>query len=451
MRKTSCSKRVRRGCLVAAVLAGLGIHPARAFDPAGATPGLYYVGTNVREQLWTPLVLVRDGALIDPAAEVRAHGLAALEGDGLTRLLKATSFYLHGGCDTGTRLAQAEPLLGGSPTLYVASFDVRACAQYQRAIEEKWTQPTAADIDDSMPRLELSPPYADLPHGPIWGVPGALVRPGRQVSMLPLAETPGRHGTINGIVQSSWFVPLPIIHPDASALSMKTGRKLPRSGHGKLPEVVHRHQIAVDARLAADARKGLEPLVRERFLPGLQAVGKAFGSVDRTTFSLPAIIGVDIDSSRSRDLVGIARLQIDMHDGTTRWIDAAWSWRPGANDGAPQILRSTDAVLFRDGSPYAATRNPAPRSPTLVIAAIADIDNDGSLELVTSLDEPIGDVVVHDGSGLDPTIPVSRQDAVIHSWSTTTGHWTEVFRTTPHEARTLSIPYKDLAKTWYGR
>ena len=455
-RSTTAPSMTSRGlnCIarLAALLSVLAIGQAHAFDPAGATPGLYYSGTNVGEQIWTPLVLVRDGALVDPAIEVRDHGLSALEGLGKTRLLKATSFYLYGGCGTGTRLAEVAPLFGGVPTIYVAGFDEHDCAVYQSAIAEKWTQPTAADIDDSMPRLQLSPPYADLPSGPIWGVPGSLIKANRQVAREPLSEAAGRHGVVNGIVRSTWFVPLPIIHPDASALSIETGRKLPSSRHGKLSEIAHRKEIEVDARLVTETGKRLEPLMRERFLAKLEALGKPFGGAVRSAFAMQAVIGVDIDSSGYDDLVGVARLQVEMRDGTSRWIDSAWSVRSAAKGGELEIIRSTAVDVLRDDSPYRSTKNPSPKSPTLVIAGIFDLDNDGNLELVIAQDEPIGKAVVHEAPTLETTVPVARQDAVIYSWSAkAAGHWAEIFHGVPHEARTLPIPFKNISKITYGQ
>lgn len=424
---------------------------AFAFDPAAATPGLYYIGSNVGEQIWAPLVLVRDGKLIDPVDEVREHGLSALEGPGKTTLLKATSFFLYGGCSTAAKLARSSPLLGGAPTLYVARFDMQACATYQGLLEDKWNDPTSADIDDSMPRLQLSPPYADLPGGLIWGVPGALVEFNRQVARMPLTEAAGRHAVVNGIVRSTRFVPLPVVHPDAAGLRAQMGGAFPASRHAKLSEIVHRKEIAVGERDLAEATVRIEPLMRERYLDRLEALAKPFGGVLRTSFLIQAAIGVDIENSGSKDLVGVARLQVDMRNGATRWIDAVWSLRTGGRSAQLDIVRSTDTIVLSDGSPYRSTRNPAPEPPTLVIAGIFDLDNDGRIELVTVQDAPVGQAIVHGPASLDTTIPVSRQDAVIHSWYADPGHWVDVFRGLPHEAGTAAIPSKNISQVIYGQ
>src|SRR3982750_4549137 len=57
---------------------------ALAFDAAKVPDGLYYNGTNVDQQLWTPLVLARQGQLIDPFVFAEKNGVKALEGRGQT-------------------------------------------------------------------------------------------------------------------------------------------------------------------------------------------------------------------------------------------------------------------------------------------------------------------------------------------------------------------------------
>ena len=127
--------------------------PAWAFDASKVADGLYYNGTNVDDQLWTPLMLVRQGQLMDPFAFVRKNGVKALEGRGQTSMLEAVTPFLYGGCTTQAKLVSKPSLVAQVPTVYVSAFDGKGCPLQQRVAFENYRLPRDRRHDNPFPTL----------------------------------------------------------------------------------------------------------------------------------------------------------------------------------------------------------------------------------------------------------------------------------------------------------
>ena len=436
--------------LAAILLAGFPCF-AIAFDPSRIVEGTYYNGTNVNMQFWSPLVVVKDGKLLDPFERSKTQRPEAFTGSGRTSALRATSAFLYGGCRTGVELQLEEPLIASVPTVFVNRFTGEACARQQSAATDDLKLPPRERADPIFPTILVQQPLAESK--PLWlyGVPGILTGNNIPISPKKIEELNGVPQLAHAVVSRSSFVTLPIVEPDLGDLSLRELRQ--RLHYSTDPaEASHRMNNAV---LSADVLNTAKDLVRNalwhRFYPKLErSLRGRFGGISRSYFELGLIQAVDIDNTRSVDFIGVARIGALTEAGPWRWIDIVWSWRSarGRTGDAIEVIRTSEDALYKPENHYfEEAKHPSLWSPNLVISGFADFDKDKTIEIVTSLVSPAG-IALDENSAATRGVEIWLRESAIHAWiphqsgAMGVGHWTEVFRTSVHEARVEHLDIK---------
>lgn len=419
---------------------------------------MYYNGTTVPDQLWTPLLLAEEGELIDPMLRARTQGLVGLQGKGKTNYLTVNTAFLLRVCDTKVKLGQVEPLLANMPTVFVAEFDSGDCASEQRTLLANFTAPSEQRANNPMPTLVQTRSSPESTGGWFYGVPGQLA--GRHSAIVARSEQElgGRPQPIAGAVSRLAFVPLPIVEVDFKEIAFRE-KWVPQPKYPvSLLEAVHRgNHLALDEKRWRDAHAFVKAQLWPRHYPALlAALGSRFGGVEESYFELGLIQGIDIDNSGAFDFVGVARVGVVTKAGPWRWVDVVWSWRTalGSSEAALTVLRTSEAELYAPQNHYFSEVNPSLWAPDLVVSAFADFDKDKRMEVVTSLIRPVALAYQkHAGSG--STTELSLRDSAIHAWEPgeekgATGRWIEVFKTVAHEARRLRLDPREIAVHRFG-
>lgn len=440
------------------VLSLAGAWPAQAFDPGKVPEGLYYNGTDVNQQLWTPLVLARAGQLVDPLLEAQANGIQALEGQGRTTVLQANTAFLYGGCRTDTRLQAVQPLMAKVPTVYVARFSGADCARVQANVLENFHLSRDRQGDNPMPTLLVSPDRPEVLTRWVYGVPGALVGKSLPVRAWSQSELGGRPEPINGVISRSHFVTLPVLEPDGLRMARLERRPAP-TYDVHLGEAVHRgDRVVVDPQLHQSTAAFLKEKLWPRYLPRLEAaLAQRFGGIAERFFELGLMQGVDIDNTRAFDYVGVARIGVVTRAGPWRWVDVVWCWRSGLglSDEALHVLRTSEDALYAPGNRYFSNRNPAVWSPHLVVSGLADFDKDKRLEVISTLTRPVGMAYDKVGPASGGSHDLWLRDSAIHAWFPPAGEarkgaWQTVFSSAVHEERIESLRAEDVRLELFG-
>lgn len=423
--------------------------PSCAFDPANVPDGLYYNGTNVNYQLWTPLLLARGGKLLDPFVVARDEGVKALEGQGRTSMMEARTLFLYLGCLTDIELTAVQPLLATVPTVSVARFGGKSCSIQHQVALDNLHLPKNEQGSNAFPSYFVKQSHPSP--SPLWlyGVPGILS--GHDEPVLPKTEQDlgGQPERANGVVNFASLVPLPIIGPDLVGIAAVKKQPLPKYPIGVI-EAAHRsEELAITS---SALYRQITVLVKDKlwpvYYPRLErAIGKHFGGIARSHFELGLIQGVDLDNRNSFDYLGIGRIHADTRQGPARWIDVIFCWRKG--DNSFQILRSSEAALLDPANRYFSEKHPSFWPPTLVISAFGDLDKDKRMEVVSSLTRPRA--FIQPRNGQSGTI-LSLRDSIVHAWEESPSglEWKEAFRTVDHEERQLSFKFVDFELQRYG-
>ncbi len=421
--------------------------PVQAFDASKVPNGLYYNGTDVNQQMWTPLLLAQDGKLIDPLLYAQANGIKALEGQGKTTLLLANSPFLYGGCPTETQLGSVVPVIANVPTVYVLGFGGAECGQDNVSALANFQHPLDQQADNPMPTLLVKQPRPGSPPLWIYGVPGMLAGKNLPVRTWSEDELGGTPKPINGVISRSHFVTLPVLEPDERKIARI--EKRPRLKYGvNLLEAGHRsNKVVVDAPLHQTATTLLKEKLWPRYYPRLQAaLAQRFGGIAESYFELGLMQGVDIDNTRAFDYVGVARIGIVTRAGPWRWVDVVWCWRSalGQSEEALQVLRTSEDALYEPANHYFSDKHPSLWSPNLVVSGFADFDKDKRMEVISTLVRPVGvayDKVSPESGG---SYELWLRDSAIHAWlpdptDARKGAWQKAFNSAVHEERIVTL------------
>ena len=426
--------------------------PAWAFDASKVADGLYYNGTNVDDQLWTPLMLVRQGQLMDPFAFVGKNGVKALEGRGQTTMLEAVTPFLYGGCTTQAKLASKPPLVAQVPTVYVSAFDGKGCPLQQRVAFENYRLPRDRRHDNPFPTLYLD--QVDTGTGMLWayGVPGKLV--GNQqipVNAYNESQIGAKPWPVNGVVSRMSFIPLPVIEPDLTDIALAEKKPLPKYPVS-LSEAVHRgDKVTVSAELLAHAQSILKSRLWDRYYPQLaKSLQGKFGGIKKSYFELGLIQGVDLDNRTSFDYAGVARIGVETHAGPQRWVDVIYVWRK--KDDSLSIIATSEEVLYSESNRFFSETRPIPVAPAMVISGFSDFDKDKQLEVVVSVIRVVGNIVFVRGA--PGSIPLELRQNFLYAWEQPLAgplQWRPVYQTLEHEAHILGFDPKDIRIDSFGK
>jgi hypothetical protein len=410
---------------------------AWAFDASRVPDGLYYNGTNVDEQLWTPLILARQGQLIDPFVFAQKNGVKALEGRGQTTMLYAVTPFLYGGCATQTRLFSNPPFIADVPTVFVATFVGKDCKRQQDIAFENYKLPRDQRGDNPFPTFYID--HFDPRLGMVWsyGVPGQLVGKRIPVNAYTESDIGAQPWPVNGVVSRMSFIPLPVIEPDLVDIALADKKPLPKYPVS-LNEAVHRGDtVKVTPELLSQAKATVKDRLWDRYYPRLiQALQGKFGGIKKSYFELGLIQGVDLDNQTSFDYVGVARIGVITEVGPWRWVDVIYCWRK--TDDSFSVIATSEDALYKDVHLFFSEKSPSLWAPSLVISGISDFDKDKQLEVIASLIRPVASIVQIRGAPRSD--PVYLRQNVLYAWEkTSTGAltWRDVYRTAEHEARSI--------------
>jgi len=416
-----------------------------AFDASKVADGLYYNGTNVGEQLWTPLFLAEQGKLIDPFLFAQKNGVKALEGKGKTDLVYATTPFLYGGCEVKSlRLLINPSLLLNLSTPYIAEFYGRDCQRQQHNAFQYYRVPRERRGSNPFPTFYINQ-GAGLGMGLLWayGVPGELLGKPLPVNAYGEAEIGGRPEVVNGVVTRMTFIPMPVIEPDLISIALANKTPLPKYPVGVL-EAAHRStDVVVPSALLNEIQIKLKNRLWPNYYPRLeQALKDKFGGAKESYFELGLIQGIDLDNLTSFDYAGVARIGVTTKNGTLRWVDIVYCWRK--KDDSLSIVATSEDALYKDENLFFSEKTPAPFPPTLTISGFSDFDKDKQLEIITSLSRPLA--LAYSTSGATTTTPINLRQNTLYAWQKSSGSsltWEPVFQTVEHEARRV---YENPAK-----
>jgi hypothetical protein len=433
-----CVKFKQKSILLLRALSALWLAAAStawAFDATKVPDGLYYNGTNVDEQLWTPLILARQGQLIDPFVFAQKNGVKALEGRGQTTMLYAVTPFLYGGCATQTRLLSNPPLTADVSTVYVTAFAGKDCPNHQETAFENYR--LSRDQRGSNPFPTFYIDHFDPRLGMVWsyGVPGHLVGKRIPVNAYTESDIGAKPWPVNGVVSRMSFIPLPVIEPDLVDIALAEKKPLPKYPVSVL-EAAHRStDVVVAPELLRQAQAMVKDRLWDRYYPRLARVlqGK-FGGIKKSYFELGLIQGVDLDNHTSFDYVGVARIGVVTEAGPWRWVDVIYCWRK--KDDSFSVIATSENALYKDTNLFFSEKSPSLWAPSLVISGVSDFDKDKQLEVVASLIRPVANIVQVQGA--PSSSPLDLRQNFLYAWEKTgTGPltWREVYRTVEHEAR----------------
>lgn len=408
-----------------------------AFDPTKVPDGLYYNGTNVDEQLWTPLMLAREGLLIDPFVFAQKNGVKALEGSGQTTMLNAVTPFLYGGCTTQTRLLSNPPLVADVSTPYVANFVGKDCQRQRDIAFENYRRSVDQRGDNPFPTFYINQP--DHGMGLIWSysVPGQLVGKNIPVNAYTESDIGAKPWPVNGVVSRMSFIPLPVIEPDLIDIALAEKKPLPKYPV-PLSEVVHRgDKVTVSSELLNQAQAAIKDRLWDLYYPRLaQALQGKFGGIRRSYFELGLIQGVDLDNKTSFDYAGVARIGVVTQAGPSRWVDVIYCWRP--KDNSFSVIATSEDALYKDEHLFFSEKFSSLWSPSLVISGFSDFDKDKQLEFVISQIRPVASIVQLKGGPASNAL--NLRQSYLYTWSKSDAgglNWHEVYRTVIHEARSV--------------
>lgn len=456
MKRIDMNTAIKRRRIGISILSLACAFPAQAFDESKVANGLYYNGTDINQQIWTPLILAQDGKLIDPLLYAQSNGLKALEGQGRTTYLHANTTFLYGGCRTDTKLLSVQPLIAKVPTVYVADFVGKDCDRIQTIVLDNFHVPRDQQGDNPMPTLFVKPLRPEALPLWVYGVPGILVGKNVPIRAWSQSELGGTPETINGVISRSHFVTLPVLEPDETRIARL--EKRPRSKYDvNLVEAVHRgNRVVVDPKLHQTTTAFLKEKLWPRYYPKLKAaLAQRFGGIGESYFELGLMQGVDIDNTRAFDYVGVARIGIVTKAGPWRWVDVVWCWRSGLgqSDEALQVLRTSEDALYEPANNYFSSKNPAIWSPNLVVSGFADFDKDKRMEVISTLVRPIG--MAYDKVGAASGYDLWLRDSAIHAWQpeeadARKGTWQTVFKSAVHEERIVTLNPEQININLFG-
>jgi hypothetical protein len=418
------------------LLACFGVSSVHAFDPSKVPDGLYYNGSDINLQLWTPLVLAKDGKLIDPFVYAQQSGVKALEGFGNTKTMLARGAFIYRMCAIDeVRLGQSRRLAADHDTYFVSQFVGKDCGRKHEWAMENFLPPPARKNDNPFPTFFLNQTSsALLPTQWIYGAPGALIGERVPIRTWSEVELGGRPPVINGSVTRMFFLPLPVIEPNLYQIALETKIRIPEYPVSVV-EASHRAaRVVLNRQLYLDLHQKLRDRLMPRYLPRLQqAIGNKFGGVLRTEFELGAVQGVDIDNQTSFDYAGVVRISAYTRDGQHRWVDVVYCWRKG--DDSLQVIATSEDALYDPRNGFFSERNPFMNSPTLILSGFMDLDKDKKMEVVTVLSTPVGFLVRGRNEPVEE--PLAMRRSAVYAWSRTSAGiaWREVFRTVEHEER----------------
>lgn len=408
-----------------------------AFDASRVPDGLYYNGTNVDEQLWTPLILARQGQLIDPFVFAKKNGVKALEGRGQTSMLYAVTPFLYGGCAMETRLLSNPALIADVPTAFVATFVGKDCQRQQDIAFENYKLPRDQRGDNPFPTFYID--HFDPRLGMVWsyGVPGQLIGKRIPVNAYTESDIGAQPWPVNGVVSRMSFIPLPVIEPDLVDIALADKKPLPKYPVS-LNEAVHRgDRVKVTPELLSQAKATVKDRLWDRYYPRLvQALQGKFGGIKKNYFELGLIQGVDLDNQTSFDYVGVARIGVITEVGPWRWVDVIYCWRK--TDDSFSVIATSEDALYKDVNLFFSEKSPSLWAPSLVISGISDFDKDKQLEVIASLIRPVASIV--QVRGAPRSDPLYLRQNVLYAWEkTSTGAltWRDVYRTAEHEVRSI--------------
>ncbi len=435
---------------------------AHAFDFSKVPDGVYYYGTNLPDQFWGPLMLVDKGRPLDPLAVAQSQGRKALEGPGRSELLRAMTAFGHG-CVLDLSVSVVNPQLAPAPTVLAIPNTRGSCDELHGALKN-WIareHPELPNLD-----LQLDNPYPTLQQqavGPggratwYFGVPGWLQ--GRMQALVPqgAAEWGGTPDAVHGLVSRAHFVSLPILGPSTVLVASHLKQPYVHVPGPPTSRQVHRERTLSTARV-----QKLKEVLRLQLLPTyaprlIAAFKDRFGGIQPPYLELGLIQHIDLDGVGDEDLIGVARINAITEQGPWRWIDVVWMWRSTRDpEGkALQIVRTSEAELMGGEGRYLSEHNPAPWAPTLAVAAIADLDRDWRMEIITSLIRPVGTAQSRRHPDAE-TVGIWQRDAQIHAWEgdasdkTPKPAWRTVYQLQWHEPRIADLPETDTQFTPYG-
>jgi hypothetical protein len=439
--------------LISAVLSISLCIPVLAFDKTKVTNGLYYNGTSVGDQIWTPLVLVQDGVLLDPFIYAQKNSLSSLSGIGRTTMLRANTAFLFGGCRTQTELQAVPPIIADVPTVYVSAFIGKGCSISHVIALENLRQPNARQASNSMPTLLLKKAAPEDPQRWLYGVPGILS--GKNLPIFPMSaeELGGEPSRINGIISRAFFSPLPVIEPDEADIAYQAGRRKMSRGISIL-EATHRSsELTVSDTTYKEVRETLEKTLWPRYFPKLKAATAArLGGVVESFFEIGLIQGTDISNSGATDYVGVARIGVVSQTGVRRWVDVVWSIHNApAKESSVHVVGTSEDALYATER-YFSSSHPSLMAPSLVLSGFADFDNDGLMELICTLFQPIGiGTIKTNGDTYELTL---RSNSIFAFQQAAQGtekdQWSEIFRTVAHEVRVVEIDRQNINVQLFG-
>jgi hypothetical protein len=408
-----------------------------AFDATKVPDGLYYNGTNVDEQLWTPLILARQGQLIDPFVFAQKNGIKALEGRGQTTMLKARTAFLYMACATQARLLSNPPLIADVSTVYVAAFLGKDCQRQQDTAFENYRRSIDQRGDNPFPTFYINQSNHGM--GLIWsyGVPGELVGKRIPINAYTESDIGAKPWPVNGVVSRMSFIPLPVIEPDLVDIALAEKKPLPKYPVS-LSEAVHRgDKVTVPSELLGQAQIMIKDRLWDRYYPRLaQTLQAKFGGIKKSYFELGLIQGVDLDNQASFDYVGVARIGAVTEAGPWRWVDVIYCWRK--KDDSFSVIATSEDALYKDAHLFFSEKFPSLWAPSLVISGVSDFDKDKQLEVIASLIRPVASVV--QVRGAPGSVPLSFRQNILYAWEkigTDPLTWREVHRTVEHEARVI--------------
>jgi hypothetical protein len=413
---------------------------AWSFDPAKVADGLYYNGTNVGMQLWTPLFLARNGELIDPFVFAQKNGVKALEGKGQTSMLEAKTVFMYGGCLVDVKLEETPPLLALVPTISVSEYHGMSCKRKQITAMSNYKENLYRKGSNPFPTYFMNQDSTRTGFLWLYGVPGKLL--GRPLPVMPMPEQEigARPAPVNGVLSRVTFAPLPVVEPDDIGIALADKKPLPKFTVG-LGEAAHRStDVVVTTELLRTTTAMLKERLWQRYYPRLEkALTDKLGGIKESYFELGLIQGIDLDNQTSFDYAGVARIGAITKKGQWRWVDVIYVWRK--KDDSLSVVATSEDALYSEANKFFAQKNPSLWSPSLVISGFSDFDKDKQMEIIASLIRPVG--TAHSTAGAPISTPIAFRQNFLYVWDkvkSSNGEslaWQSVYQTVEHEERTL--------------